>query len=104
MICFMFPSASQLALIDYLEAQAKLSAFEYENKESRESSNRSKRPSWSYFKYAPYRHESTTFNDTHPPVVYSGHFLPYFTGGLIHLTVQLLFSTGQLLFPTVQLL
>ena len=31
-------------------------------------------------------------------VVYSEHFLPDFTGGLIHLTEQLLFSTEQLLY------
>ena len=38
-----------------------------------------------------------TCKDKVEEVVYSGHFLPYFTGGLIHLTVQLLFSTVQLL-------
>ena len=32
MICLVFPSTSQLALIGYLQARAKLSAFEYENK------------------------------------------------------------------------
>ena len=35
MICLIFPSASQLPLIGQLQARAKLSAFEYENKESR---------------------------------------------------------------------
>ena len=37
MICLIFPSASQLAPIGLLEASAKLSAFEYENKENREN-------------------------------------------------------------------
>ena len=39
MICLIFPSASQLPLIRQLQARAKLSAFEYENKESREGNN-----------------------------------------------------------------
>ena len=34
MICLIFPSASQLTLIGQLQASAKLSAFEYENKEA----------------------------------------------------------------------
>ena len=34
MIFLIFPSASQLTLICLLQARAKLSAFEYENKES----------------------------------------------------------------------
>ena len=42
MICLIFPSASQLALIDLLQARAKLGAFEYENKESKESNSRTK--------------------------------------------------------------
>ena len=32
MICLILPSASQLALLGYLQARAKLSALEYENK------------------------------------------------------------------------
>ena len=52
MICLMFPSASQLTL---KQARAKLSAFEYENKESRESNNCTKRLNCSSFKEAPYR-------------------------------------------------
>ena len=40
MICLIFPSASQLT--GYLQARAKLSAFEYENKESRESNKHTK--------------------------------------------------------------
>ena len=56
MICFIYSSASQLALyIGQSQARAKLSAFEYENKESRESSNHIKRSNWSFFKEAPYR-------------------------------------------------
>ena len=43
MICLLFPSASQLALVGLLQAHGKLSAFEYENKESRESNNGTKR-------------------------------------------------------------
>ena len=50
MICLIFPSASQLALISLLQARAKLSAFEYENKESRESNNHTKRSNWSSLK------------------------------------------------------
>ena len=37
MICLTFPSESQLALIGQLQARAKLSAFEYENEESKET-------------------------------------------------------------------
>ena len=37
------------------EAHAKLSAFEYENKASRESNNQINRLNWSSFKEAPYR-------------------------------------------------
>ena len=49
---FIFPSAFQLVLkADYLQACVELIAFEYENKESRES----KRLNWSSFKEAPYR-------------------------------------------------
>ena len=55
MICLIFPSASQLALIGQMQARAKLSAFEYEKKVSRESNNHTKRPNWSSFKEAPYR-------------------------------------------------
>ena len=60
MICLIFPSASQLALTgkpvrNYLQACAKLSAFECESKESRESNNHIKIPNWSSFKGAPYR-------------------------------------------------
>ena len=55
MICLIFASASQLALIGSLQARAKLSAFEYENKESRESNNHTKRSNWSSFKEAPDR-------------------------------------------------
>ena len=33
----------------------KLIAFEYENNESRESNNHTKRLNWSFFKEAPYR-------------------------------------------------
>ena len=54
MICLIFPSASQLALIG-LQTPIKLGAFEYENKESRESNNHTKRLNWSSFKEAPYR-------------------------------------------------
>ena len=32
MICLILPSASQLALVGQLQVRAKLSAFEYENK------------------------------------------------------------------------
>ena len=53
-ICLIFPSASQ-HLTGEFQARAKLSAFEYENKESRESNNHNKRPNWSSFKEAPYR-------------------------------------------------
>ena len=42
MICLMFPSASHLTGIGQLQARAKLSAFEYENKQSRENNNRIK--------------------------------------------------------------
>ena len=56
MICLIFPSASQLALISALQARAELNAFEYENKESRESNNNhTKRLNWSSFEEAPYR-------------------------------------------------
>ena len=55
MICLIFPSASQLALIGQLQVRAKLSAFEYGNKASSESSNHTKRLNWSSFKEAPYR-------------------------------------------------
>ena len=55
MIFLIFPSASQLARIGYMQARAKLSAFEYENKESRESNSHIKRWNWSSFKEAPCR-------------------------------------------------
>ena len=38
----------------------KLIAFEYENKESRESNNHTKRLNWSSFKEAPYRNLYTS--------------------------------------------
>ena len=38
-----------------LKAHVKLIAFEYENKESKESNNHTKRLYWSSFKEAPYR-------------------------------------------------
>ena len=60
MICLIFPSASQLALIGYLQASAKLNAFEYESKESRESNKHTKRQNWLSFKEAPYRNEDTS--------------------------------------------
>ena len=47
MICFIFPSASQLALIGLLHARAKLIAFKYKNKENRESDNHTTRLNWS---------------------------------------------------------
>ena len=47
MISSMLPSSSQ--------AHAKLSAFEYENKESGGSNNHTNRLNWSSFKEAPYR-------------------------------------------------
>ena len=40
MIYLIFPSASQLACIGYLQARAKLSAFEYESKESNNHTKR----------------------------------------------------------------
>ena len=52
MICLILSSASQLALIGKLQARAKLSASEYENKES---NNHAIRPNWSSFKEAPNR-------------------------------------------------
>ena len=60
MICLIFPIASQLALIGLLQACAKLSAFESENKESRESNNHTKNSNWSSFKEAPYRNPDTS--------------------------------------------
>ena len=55
MICLIFQSASQLALIGQLQAHAKLNAFEYGNKESRKSKNHTKRSNWSSFKEELYR-------------------------------------------------
>ena len=55
MICLTFPRASQLAFIGWLQERAKLSAFEYENKESH-----TKRLNWSSFKEAPYRNPDTS--------------------------------------------
>ena len=43
MIPLIFPNASQLVLIGKLQGRVKLSAFENENKESRESNNHAKR-------------------------------------------------------------
>ena len=43
MICVIFPSAFQVALTGKLQARATLNAYEYENKESREGNNRTKR-------------------------------------------------------------
>ena len=43
MIYLMFPSASQLALISLLQVRAKLSAFEYESKERRQSNSHTER-------------------------------------------------------------
>ena len=60
MICLILPSASQLALTGYMQASAKLSAFDYESKKSRESSNHTKRLNWSFFKEAPYRNPDTS--------------------------------------------
>ena len=60
MICLIFPSASQLALTGQLQARAKLSAYEYEYKESRESNNHTKRLNWLSFKEAPYRNPDTS--------------------------------------------
>ena len=57
MICIIFSSASQLTLIGSLQARAKLSAFEYESKESRESNNHTKRPNWSSLIEASYRNQ-----------------------------------------------
>ena len=54
-VCLIFPRASQLALIGELQARAKLSAFEYQNKASTEINNDTKRLHWSSFKEAPYR-------------------------------------------------
>ena len=45
MICLLFPSASQLTLIGLLQARAKLSASEYENKESIDSNNHTEQKS-----------------------------------------------------------
>ena len=60
MICLIFLGASQLPLIGQLHAGAKLSAFEYQNKESRESresNNHTKTLNWyllkSYIKEIP---------------------------------------------------
>ena len=50
MICLIFPSPSQSVLIGQLQAHAKLSAFEYENKASRKSNKGTKRLIWSSFK------------------------------------------------------
>ena len=54
-ICLIFPSTSQLARIGLLQALAQLSAFEYQNKDSRKSNNHTERSNWSSFKEAPYR-------------------------------------------------
>ena len=54
MICLIFPSASQLTLIGLLQARAKLSAFENENKVEKVIIT-IKRLNWSSFKEAPYR-------------------------------------------------
>ena len=48
-ICLIFPRASQLAFIGKLEARARLSNFEYEIKESRETND--------HFKEAAYRNQ-----------------------------------------------
>ena len=53
MTCLIFPSVSQLAII------GKTTAFEYENKESRESNNHTERLNWSSFKDA-YLQKSNT--------------------------------------------
>ena len=45
-----------------LQARAKLSAFEYENKESRESSNYTERSNWSSIKEALYRNPDMSQN------------------------------------------
>ena len=61
----MFPSTSQSAVIGQLQAHPKLSVFEYENKDSRESENHTERPNCPSFKEGTLqksRHESTTLN------------------------------------------
>ena len=44
------------ALIGQLQARAKLSVFDYENKERRESNNHTKGLNWPSFREALYRH------------------------------------------------
>ena len=64
MICLKLPSASQ-HLQANLQARAKLNAFEYGNKVSTESNNRTKRLNWSPFEEAPYRtHLTETLNQS----------------------------------------
>ena len=52
-----YESIYDLLNIPKLQANAKLSDFEYENKESRESKNHIKKPNWSSFKDAPYENQ-----------------------------------------------
>ena len=65
-ICLIISSTCQLACTYrlILQACAKLSAFEYENKASRESNNYTERLNWSFFKETPYRNPKPVNNLT----------------------------------------
>ena len=52
MICLIFASASELALIGFIASACKI---KYENKKSRESKNHTERSNWSFLKEARYR-------------------------------------------------
>ena len=51
----MFNIPKRILVSTYMLTASALIAFEYENKESRESNNHTKRLNWSSFKEVPYR-------------------------------------------------